>query len=57
MPNPLQNQEQGVLREKLNSLRQSRGGCVATMTKVYSQVDDLLVDFAMECKYKTFKQL
>ena len=45
MPNSLQNQE-GVLCEKLDSLRQSRGGYVATMTKVCSQVDDLLVDFA-----------
>ena len=45
MPNSLHNQE-GVLREKLTSLRQSRGGYVATMTKVCSQVDDLLVDFA-----------
>ena len=45
MPNSLQNQE-SVLREKLNGLRQSRGGYVATMTKVCSQVDDLLVGFA-----------
>ena len=45
MSKSLQSQE-GVLREKLNSLRQSRGGYVATMTKVCSQVDDLLVDFA-----------
>ena len=45
MPNSLQNQE-GVLREKLNSLRQSRIGYVGTMTKVCSQIDGLLVDFA-----------
>ena len=45
MPNSLQNQE-GVLREKLNSLRQSRSGYVGTMTKVCSQIDGLLVDFA-----------
>jgi len=42
MPNLLQNQE-GILREKLNSLRQSHG-YVATMTKVCLQVDDFLVD-------------
>ena len=45
MPNSLQNQE-GVLREKLNSLRQSRSGYVGAMTKVCSQIDGLLVDFA-----------
>ena len=42
MPNSLQNQE-GVLREKLSSLRQSHG-YVATMTKVCFQVENLLVD-------------
>ena len=42
MPNSLKNKE-GILREKLNSLRQSHG-YVATMTKVCLQVDDLLVD-------------
>ena len=54
MPNLLQNQE-GVLREKLNSLRQSRCGYVATVTKVCSQLDDLLVDFANLMQVQTLQ--
>ena len=45
VPNLLQNQE-GVLHEEVNSLRQSRSGYVGKMTKVCSQIDGLLVDFA-----------
>ena len=45
MPNSLQDQE-GVLREKLNSLKQSAGGYVATMTQVCAQIDVLLADFS-----------
>ena len=45
MPNSLQDQE-GVVREKLNSLKQSAGGYVATMSKVCVQIDDLLGDFS-----------
>ena len=45
MPNSLQDQE-GVLREKLNSLQQSACGYVATMTKVCVQINELLADFS-----------
>ena len=45
MPNSLQDQE-GVLWEKLNSLKRSAGGYVATMTKVCAQIDELLADFS-----------
>ena len=45
MPNSLQDQE-GVVREKLNSLKRSAGGYVATMSKVCARIDDLLADFA-----------
>ena len=43
MPNTLRNQE-AILVEKLHSLRQSRGGYVATMTKLCSKIDELLQD-------------
>ena len=43
MPNSLQNQE-AILVEKLYSLRQSRGGYVATMSKLCSKIDELLQD-------------
>ena len=45
MPNSLQDQE-GVVREKLNSLKRSAGGYVATMSKVCARIDGLLADFA-----------
>ena len=45
MPNSLQDQE-GVVREKLNSLKRSAGGYVATMSKLCARIDDLLADFA-----------
>ena len=45
MPNSLQDQE-GVVREKLNVLKRSAGGYVATMSKVCARIDDLLADFA-----------
>ena len=45
MPNSLQDQE-GVVREKLDSLKRSAGGYVATMSKVCARIDDLLADFA-----------
>ena len=38
--------QEGVVREKLNSLTQSAGGYVATMSKVCDQIDDLLADFS-----------
>ena len=41
MPNSLQSQE-AILVEKLYSLRQSRGGYVATMSKLCSKIDELL---------------
>ena len=45
MPNSLQDQE-GVVREKLNSLKRSAGGYVATMSEVCARIDDLLADFS-----------
>lgn len=45
MPNSLQDQA-WVLHEKLNSLSQSAGGYVATMTKVCSQIDELLTNIS-----------
>ena len=39
----------------LNSLRQCRGGHVATMTKLCSQVDDLLIDFANLMQVQTLQ--
>ena len=45
MPNSLQDQEGGV-REKMNSLKRSVGGYVATMSKVCAQIDHLLADFS-----------
>ena len=45
MPNSLQDQG-GVLREKLNSLKQSVGGYVTAMANVCSQIDELLTGFS-----------
>lgn len=41
MPNSLRMQ-QAILIEKLHSLRQSRGGYAATMSKMCSRIDELL---------------
>ena len=43
MPNSLRNQV-AILVEKLYSLRQSRGGYVATMSKLCLRIDELLQD-------------
>ena len=54
MPNSLANQE-AILVEKLHSLRQSHGGCVATMSKLCSKIDELLQDNSQLVGVRSFQ--